>query len=154
MNRTKAVFFLLFASFIVFSSCKDGSKTDSQTNNGNGTIHMTKSDFVSKVFDFEKEQTWKYRGDVPCIIDFYADWCRPCKMVGPIMEELAGQYKGKIRIYKVNVDEEPELAKAFNINSIPAVFFVPMKGEPRMNVGAMAKPEYEKVINEFLIPSI
>jgi len=118
---------------------------------GGTTVDLTKSEFQSKVFDFEKSSEWNYQGDVPCVIDFYATWCGPCKRVAPIMEDLAGQYNGKIRVYKIDTDKEPELAKAFNITSIPAVLFVPMKGQPQMNVGAMQKADYEKIINEFLL---
>lgn len=142
MRTTKIITLLLLLTSLFACSNKEGS--------GN-TIQLTKSEFQSKVFDFEKSSEWNYKGDVPCVIDFYASWCRPCKMVSPIMEELAGQYNGKIKIYKIDTDKEQDLAKAFNITSIPAVLFIPMTGQPQMNVGAMAKADYEKIINEFLL---
>ena len=95
---------------------------------------------------------WKYLGDKPAIIDFYADWCGPCKMVAPILEELASKYEGKLHIYKVNTEEEPELAAMFSITSIPALFFIPKEGEPRFALGALPKAQIEKAISEVLKP--
>ncbi|HCC29182.1 MAG TPA: thiol reductase thioredoxin, partial [Marinilabiliales bacterium] len=90
-------------------------------------IHLTKAQFLEKVWDYEKNpDKWVYKGDKPCIIDFYADWCRPCKIAGPILEELAGEYKGQIYVYKINTEQERELAGAFGIQSIPAFLHCPM----------------------------
>ena len=115
-------------------------------------IHLTKSEFLSKVYDFEKNpNNWIYSGDKPCIIDFYADWCRPCKMVAPIMAELAEKYKGQITVYKINTDEEKELSQFFGIRSIPTVLFCPMNGKPQMTQGALPKEEFEKAVNEVLL---
>ncbi|MEI6576382.1 MAG: thioredoxin [Bacteroidota bacterium] len=149
MKTPKIIIFL----FLLTSLAACSSSSSKEASGDGTTIQLTKSAFISDVFDYEKNKEWKYQGDMPCIIDFYADWCRPCKMVSPIMEELATKYKGKIKIYKVNTDKEPDLSRAFNISSIPAVFFIPMAGEPQMNVGAMAKEDYEKVINDFLLKS-
>ena len=91
---------------------------------------LTKETFKEKIFDFEKNTEWKYKGELPAIIDFYADWCGPCKMVAPVLSELAGEYQGKVNIYKVNTDQEPELSGAFGIQSIPSILFIP-KGESR-----------------------
>ncbi|MCX6270271.1 MAG: thioredoxin [Bacteroidetes bacterium] len=117
----------------------------------NAPIQMTKADFIQKVFDYEKNKEWKYKGDVPCIIDFYANWCKPCKMISPYLEEIASTYAGKLRVYKINIDEEKELANAFQIESIPAVLFVPLNGQPQMSVGALPKEEYEKVVTTTLL---
>lgn len=115
-------------------------------------IHLTSSEFKQKVFNWEKNpDTWKYEGKLPCIVDFYADWCRPCKLVAPIMDELAEKYKGKIVIYKVNTDKEREVSSVFGIRSIPSVLFCPMEGKPQMATGALPKETYEQVINEFLL---
>ena len=92
-----------------------------------------------------------YEGDEPCVIDFYADWCRPCKMVAPIMEDLAKKYNGKVKIYKINVDKEKQLASVFQIRSIPAVLFSPKEGKPMMQVGALPKDTYIKIIDENLL---
>jgi thioredoxin len=97
--------------------------------------HLTKETFLEKVFDYEKSQDWKFAGDKPCIIDFYADWCGPCKMLAPILEELDKEYDGKIDIYKVDTEDQQELAQVFGIRSIPSMLFCPMEGEPQMTVG-------------------
>ncbi len=113
---------------------------------------LTYETFLKKVWNFEKNpQQWVYEGDEPCVIDFYADWCRPCKMVAPIMEDLAKQYEGKVKIYKINVDKEKQLASIFQIRRIPAVLFSPKEGKPMMQVGAMPKDAYIKIINENLL---
>jgi thioredoxin len=112
--------------------------------------HLTKQSFIEKVFDFENKQEWDFAGERPCIIDFYADWCGPCKMVGPIMEELSKDYQGLVDIYKINTEDEQELASAFGIRSIPSVLFCPKGAQPRMAVGAMPKESYMKAIEEVL----
>jgi thioredoxin len=115
-------------------------------------VQLTKAIFLEKVYDYEKNpKQWTYKGDKPCIIDFYADWCKPCKMIAPIMAELSEKYKGDIVIYKVNTDQERELAQFFGIRSIPTVFFCPANGDPQMAQGAMAKEAYEKAITEVLL---
>lgn len=118
---------------------------------------MTKADFLQKVMDFEKNPTqWVYRGDKPCIIDFYADWCGPCKIASPILDELAEKYKDKIIVYKVNTDKEPDLANVFAIRSIPSFLFCPLEGSPQMSMGIAKTPEdtrafMKKVIDDFLL---
>ncbi len=124
-------------------------KTD--TNSEKKAIHLTAAEFKTKVFNYEKNKEWKYEGDKPCIIDFYADWCGPCKRVAPILEELAKEYDGKIIVYKINTEKERELASAFGIRSIPSLLFVPVKGQPQMAQGALPKEQFVKVINEFLL---
>lgn len=115
-------------------------------------IMLTKAMFLDKVYDFEKNpSTWVYKDDKPCIIDFYADWCRPCRMVAPIMEEFAKKYEGQITIYKIDTDKERELAGYFGIRSIPSVLFCPVNGKPQMTQGALPKEEFEKIINQLLL---
>ncbi len=113
--------------------------------------HLTKESFQEKVFNFEKNKEWKYSGDKPCIIDFYADWCGPCKMIAPVLEELSEEYKDKIHIYKVNTEEEQELSTAFGIQSIPTIFFIPMEGQPQAAKGALPKDTLKNAINEVLL---
>lgn len=114
--------------------------------------HLTYNEFLKKVWDFEKNpNTFIYKGELPAIIDFYADWCGPCRRVAPIMEKLAEEYDGKLLIYKVNVDQEKELAAAFQVKSIPMVLFIPLEGQPTMQVGAMQEEGYRQVIQERLI---
>jgi len=113
--------------------------------------HLTKQTFLEKVFNFEKNKEWNFEGDWPCIIDFYADWCQPCKMVAPILEELAETYKGKINIYKVDTEDQQELAGAFGIRSIPSLLFCPKGEQPQMAQGALPKETFIQVIDEVLL---
>lgn len=115
------------------------------------TVQMTTKDFKEKIFNYETEQDWKYLGELPAIIDFYADWCGPCKMVAPILEELSNEYEGKLVIYKVNTDKEQELSAVFGIQSIPTILFIGADGEPRMQPGAFPKAVFKKVIEEKLL---
>ncbi|HEX7358655.1 MAG TPA: thioredoxin [Ignavibacteriaceae bacterium] len=118
------------------------------------TEHLTKETFLTKVFDYEKNQDWKFNGELPAIIDFWAPWCGPCRMVGPVLEELSEEYKGKVNIYKVNTDEEQELGAVFGIRSIPSILFVPMVGQPKMAVGALPKESLKQAIDkELLVPA-
>ncbi len=113
--------------------------------------HLTKQTFTEKVFDFEKNKDWKFAGELPCIIDFYADWCQPCKMVAPILEELSKTYEGKINIYKIDTEAEQELAGAFGIRSIPSMLFCPAEGQPQMAVGALPKESLIQAIDDVLL---
>lgn len=115
------------------------------------TVQMTTQDFKDKVFNYETEQDWKYLGQLPAIIDFYADWCGPCKMVAPVLEELSKEYEGKLVIYKVNTDIEQELSAVFGIQSIPTLLFIDSAGEPMMQPGAYPKYILKKIIEEKLL---
>ena len=114
------------------------------------TEHLTKETFLSKVFNYEKNKEWKFEGDKPCVIDFYADWCGPCKMVAPVLSELAGEYAGKVNIYKVNTDQEPEISGAFGIQSIPSILFIPVGEKPQMAAGALPKQTFKNIIKDVL----
>ena len=114
--------------------------------------HLTYNEFLKKVWDFEKNpNTFIYKGELPAIIDFYADWCGPCRRVAPIMEKLAEEYDGKLLVYKVNTDQERGLSAAFQVKSIPMVLFIPLEGQPMMQVGALPEEGYRKVVEEQLI---
>ncbi len=115
------------------------------------TTVLTKQLFLEKVFNYEANKDWVFEGDLPCIIDFYADWCQPCKMVAPILEELSDEYAGKINIYKVNTEVEQELAGAFGVRSIPSMLFCPKEGQPQMAVGALPKESLVQAINDVLL---
>lgn len=115
------------------------------------TEHLTKETFLQKVFNFEKNKEWEFEGDLPCVIDFYADWCGPCKMVAPILEDLSEEYKGKINIYKIDTEKEQELAAAFGIRSIPSILFCPKGQQPQMAMGALPKDTLKNVIEEVLL---
>ena len=153
---------LIFASLLLASALtacagknnenKTEEKKQLKTENKMGTIHLTKAEFLSKVANFEANPTeWKYLGDKPCIIDFYAAWCGPCKTIAPILEDLAKEYDEQIYIYKVDTEVEQELAGAFGIRSIPSVLFCPMNGTPQMAQGAMPKNAFKKAIEEVLL---
>lgn len=114
-------------------------------------VHITKADFLKKVYDFEKNpDEWKYLGSQPAIVDFYADWCGPCRQLSPVLDELAKEYSGKLIIYKVNVDNERGLATFFGIRSIPTLLFIPMKGKPQRSLGALSKTELKGIIKDVL----
>ncbi|MDD3078690.1 MAG: thioredoxin [Paludibacter sp.] len=144
---------------IAITACAGNNKESNNEDNNStkevkkmGTIHLTKTDFLAKVANYETNPTeWKYLGDKPCIIDFYANWCGPCKAVAPILEELAKEYDGQIYIYKVNTEEEMELASAFGIRSIPTLLFCPMGENPQMAQGALPKEAFKQAIDEVLL---
>jgi thioredoxin len=130
-----------------------GGPDKSATTIKDGVVNqMSAQMFIKMVWDYKANpKTFTFEGDVPVIIDFYADWCRPCRMVAPIMEEFAKEYNGKVRVFKVNTDAEQELAQLFQIRSIPAVMFIPKSGKPQMTVGALPKDSFKKIINEVLL---
>jgi thioredoxin len=163
MKNLKTILLLLAA--IVAVSCSNSTETKAQsdqtakketvsgseTEKGK-TVHMNKEMFIERVMDFEtNKEKWVYIGDKPAIIDFYADWCKPCKLIAPIMEELADEYKDEIYVYKVDTQVERELASVFGIRSIPAVLFIPMEGQPQMSTGALPKETFKNVIDDFLL---
>ncbi len=115
------------------------------------TIKLTNQMFLDEIFDYTTEKEWKYKDSVPAIIDFYADWCGPCKMVAPILEELSDQYEGKLKIYKLDTESERELAAVFGIRSIPSILFIPVEGKPMMQVGALPKSTLIDVIEKELL---
>ena len=144
----------LFIGLLAFASCKGTSENKTtagadtvQTEKPQpGTIHLTRAEFLKKVADYENHsKEWKYLGDKPAIVDFYADWCGPCKMIAPSLEQLAKEYAGQINIYKVDVDKETELAQAFGIQGIPALLYIPMEGKPQMLQGAMPKDQLKEM---------
>lgn len=147
MNKTILIMFLS----VVIAACGNAQNSNKKEKNMK-TIALTKADFLNKVANFEANPTeWKYLGDKPAIVDFYATWCGPCKAVAPILEELAAEYEGQIYVYKIDTDKEQELASAFGIRSIPSLLFIPMNGQPQMSMGAMPKAELKKAIEDVLL---
>ena len=140
---------------LLLAACETQATNNDKNNkkeNKMKTIELTKVDFLKKVMDYETNPNeWKYLGDKPAIIDFYASWCGPCKMVAPILEELAEEYDGQIYIYKVNTEEEQELAGLFGIRSIPSILFIPMGEQPQMATGAMPKSSFKEAIDKVLL---
>ncbi len=153
MKKSSLLLGLILSFAFITSSCDGGSKENNNNKaEASKTIHITKAEFLQKIANFETNPTeWKYLGDKPCIIDFYADWCGPCKMIAPILDELSIEYKNDIYIYKVNVDKEKELAEVFGIKSIPTILFVPQTGEPMIMVGGLPKETFKDKIDNFLL---
>jgi thioredoxin 1 len=115
--------------------------------------NLTKQTFIEKIFNFEKNKEWKYEGELPGVIDFWAPWCGPCRMVGPVIDELSAEYAGKVNFYKINTEEEEELAAAFGIQSIPSLLFIPKDRQPMMAVGALPKESLKEIIEKELVPA-
>jgi len=113
--------------------------------------NLSKQTFFEKVYNYETNKEWKYEGELPCVVDFWAPWCGPCRVVGPVIEELSKEYTGKVNFYKVNTDEEQELAGAFGIRSIPSLLLVPKSGQPKMAVGALPKNALKEAIEKELL---
>src|SRR6476661_3010863 len=115
------------------------------------TIHLSAQDFKDKIFNYETEQDWKFKGDKPAVIDFYADWCGPCRSIAPALEELSEQYKDQLVIYKIDTDKEMELSSLFGIQSIPTLLFIPVNGQPMLQKGALPKNVLQQIIEERLL---
>ncbi|MDL2281795.1 thioredoxin [Parabacteroides sp. OttesenSCG-928-G06] len=153
----KKVVIALFAVSLAITACNaqtnDNKKNTNQKKEATmTTIQLTKADFLSKVANYEANPSeWKYLGDKPAIIDFYASWCGPCKMIAPILEELAAEYGDSIYIYKIDTEKEQELAAAFGIRSIPSLLFIPMNGTPQMAQGALPKSSLKEAIDNVLL---
>jgi thioredoxin len=149
---------MLAVAGVMFASCNAQTPTDKQgvktvkAEKVVQTIHLTKADFLAKVANYETNpEEWEYLGDKPALIDFYADWCAPCKAIAPVLEELAAEYDGQIYIYKINTDAEQELAAVFGIQSIPSLLFIPMGESPQMAQGALPKPQLKEAIEQVLL---
>ncbi len=145
-----AAVLLTFFSTGSFAGNTANNHMEKKEKNGE-VITMNKQMFIEHVFDYETSSEWKYLADKPAIIDLYADWCGPCRLIAPILKELAKEYEGQIVVYKVNVDKERELAALFNATSIPLLVFIPTEGEPQLFKGAADKETYKQVIEEFLL---
>lgn len=153
MKKIKSLLFLsvMLLSISCTMSAKSGESAATKASEG-AVVVLTKAEFLTKVFNYESNSTeWKYEGSKPCIVDFYADWCGPCKQIAPVLKDLAATYKDDIVVYKVDVDKEKELASAFGIQSIPTLLFVPAKGKPQIVNGAMPKEAFVKQIDTFLL---
>ena len=156
--KNVTVFVLMTIISMNCLSCNGQSVSASKKNAGTSkekkvkTIKLTKADFLTKVMNYETSpDEWNYLGDKPAIIDFYADWCAPCRVIAPILEELAEEYSGKIYIYKVDIDREEELAAVFGIKTIPFLLFIPMNDNPQSARGALSKEIFKKAIEEILL---
>ncbi|OQX75310.1 MAG: hypothetical protein B6D61_10610 [Bacteroidetes bacterium 4484_249] len=168
MRKTISIFSIILS--LAFISCNQNTEKGNEETKNNSPVvqakeakpdshsvdikplYLTTAEFKKKVWDYESNPgQWEYNGELPCVVDFYADWCKPCKMVAPIMDDLADYYDGRVLIYKVNTDKERELASVFQVKSIPAILFSPQSGKPAMQAGAMSKEQYIKIIDEFIL---
>ena len=154
MKRTILISILL--SVILPVACTqnntEAKKAVVATEKKAGTIHLTKAEFLKKVVNYEtSKDKWEYLGDKPCLIDFYTTWCPPCKVIAPILEELAAEYAGQIYIYKIDTEKEPELAAVFGIRSIPTLLFCPMDESPQIAQGALPKETFKEAIETVLL---
>jgi len=140
---------------LLLSDCSAGAQDKTRSNSSNpkseAVIVMTNDIFKLKVFNYEVNKEWKFEGNLPVIIDFYATWCGPCRMLSPKVEEIAREYAGKIVVYKVDTDKEPLLAQSMGISSLPTLLFIPVKGKPQASMGAVPKETLVKAINEILL---
>jgi thioredoxin 1 len=154
MSKMKKYFSLLIILFpLIFNECKaDNPASPLKTNApGNTVVQLTNESFKKMVFNYDKNKEWKFEGNKPAIIDFYADWCPPCRQLSPLVEEIAKEYSGKIDVYKVDTDKETTLAQALGITNLPTLLFIPAKGKPQVTMGAIPKDSLVKAINEILI---
>lgn len=165
----KRLVFTLIGMMFLYISCNSNSKTNQKTEEilleevdvvipekldtpvlGGVPIQINTDEFIKNIHDFNTNSTWQYKGTKPCIVDFYADWCRPCKMMNPILEKLAKEYEGKIIVYKINIDNNKDIANAFAINSIPFFLFCPLNGQPQSSMGMMSENDMRTVIENIL----
>ncbi|MBZ4651700.1 MAG: hypothetical protein JG761_500 [Proteiniphilum sp.] len=145
MRRFITLFVLLFV--ILAASASDPKEKETVK-----PIELTKATFLEKVFNYEANpEAWKYNGDKPAIIDFYATWCGPCRITSPILADLAAEYGKEIYVYKIDVDKEPELARMFGVQSIPMFLFIPMNEQPQVAMGALPRKSFKEAIDTFLL---
>lgn len=146
--ETKIVLALALLAGIAFPTAGRAETKNTKTMKA---IELTDAAFKSAIFDYTKQEEWKYEGDLPAVIDFYATWCGPCKMMAPVVETLAGEYEGRVRVYKVDVDKERRLAALFGVRSIPTFLFIPRTGKPQHATGAMGIDDMRKIIDGTLL---
>jgi thioredoxin 1 len=149
LNMRKIFAIIVSASILLFNNCNAGSPTKPEQTGG--IIHLTDATFKEKVFNYSLNKQWKFEGDKPAIIDFYATWCGPCRMMSPIIEQVAKEYGDKIVVYKVDTDEERVLAQSLGIQSLPTLLFIPLNGQPQASMGAIPKESLVKAINDVLL---
>jgi thioredoxin len=145
-------FKFMFWGIALFVTTCISAQTEEKSDATVDVVFLNKAGFLEKVWNYEKNpDKWVYEGNVPCIIDFYADWCPPCRKVSPVLKELAKEYEGKIIVYKIDVDKERELASVFQVKNIPAYLFIPVQGDPQTGVGALPRDYFVKAIDDFLL---
>jgi thioredoxin len=152
-NMKRKLLLSLLISSLFFINCRSekGNKSEANTPGAENVIHLTTAEFKKMVFNYEVNKDWKYEGTQPAIIDFYADWCAPCRQLAPLLEEVAKEYNGKVIVYKVDTEKERELTQNMNISGLPTLLFIPAQGKPQMSMGLIPKESLVKAINEVLL---
>jgi len=149
----RSIILVSLSLMLFFCNCSAGNsdKPKNKTDESGSVIVMTNESFKQNIFNYEANKEWKYEGELPVIIDFYANWCGPCKQLSPRVEEIAKEYAGKIVVYKVDTDVEQLLSQNMGISSLPTLVFIPVSGQPQATMGALPKESLVKVINEVLL---
>ena len=151
MKRKIFLSLIISSLFLVTCKSENGSSSRTDKNSNSPVIQLTNASFKKEIFNYEANKKWKYEGSKPAIIDFYADWCGPCRQLSPIVEELAREYAGKIIVYKVNTDQEATLAQSMGISGLPTLLFIPASGSPQISTGLIPKESLIKAVNEVLL---
>lgn len=153
MNMRKGIIaaILVMTSITIFACTNSTASKQEKSKSTEPVTQLTKDMYQKSIADLANTKKWQFKGDLPTIIDFYADWCGPCRQIAPIIKELAKEYNGKIRVYKVNVDNEKELAAALGIQSLPTILFIPMNGDPQVMIGSSDKASFKQKIDSFLL---
>jgi len=149
----KKIFLSILISSMFFINCKSENPVSSSPNGGNSSsiVMLTNETFKKLVFNYDVNKEWKYEGDKPAIIDFYADWCAPCRQLSPLVDEIAKEYSGKIVVYKVDTEKEKALTQSIGITGLPTLLFIPAKGKPQVSMGFIAKESLVKAVNDILL---
>jgi thioredoxin 1 len=151
MKRKIFLSVIVFSLFLINCNSENPASANSKGASGNTVVQLTNEAFKKMVFNYELNKEWKYEGNKPAIIDFYADWCAPCRQLSPLVEEIAEEYGGKIVVYKVNTEKEKILSQKLGISGLPTLLFIPAKGSPRVSMGLIPKEDLIKAINEVLL---
>jgi len=149
----KRFFFLSLIAFsLLFQNCKEENPKSTDSNSKRiEIVHLTNAEFKEMIFNYELNKEWSYEGKLPAIVDFYADWCAPCRQLSPLVEEIAKEYNGKIVVYKVDTVKEQLLAQNLGITGLPTLLFIPAKGKPQVSMGLLPKEDLVKAVSEILL---
>jgi thioredoxin 1 len=149
----KVLFTILIIGSLILSNCNSGNTGNDKKDvtSGAEVMQLSTESFKKLVYNFDENKEWKYEGSMPAIVDFYADWCPPCRQLSPIVEEIAKEYQGKIVVYRVNTDREKQLTESLGITNLPTLLYIPAAGKPQATLGAIPKASIIKTINKVLL---